>query len=87
MLGLSEIAQTLLSGVELFRGIANGVLDLANGFLSVAEAFTNGKHNSGWSNLLKLLTEMVVHIFQKMSVLYLFHTKVLQTVLRVVFIY
>lgn len=47
MLGLSEITQTLLSGVELFRGIANGVLDLANGFLSVAEAFTNGKHNSG----------------------------------------
>ena len=44
MLGLSEVAQFLLRGVELFRGIANGVLDLANGFLSVAEAFTNGKH-------------------------------------------
>ena len=44
MLGLSEVAQFLLRGVELFRGIANGVLDLANDFLSVAEVFTNGKH-------------------------------------------
>ena len=63
MLGLSEIAQALLSGVELFRGIANGVLDLANGFLSAAEAFTNGKHNPERSSLFDLLTEIVVHIF------------------------
>ena len=44
MLGLSEVAQFLLKGVELFRGIVNGVLDLATGFLRVAEASTNGKH-------------------------------------------
>ena len=44
MLGLSEVAQFLLKGVDLFEGIANAVFDLANGFLSVAEAFSNGKH-------------------------------------------
>ena len=43
MLGLSEVANALLSGVDLFRGIAQGVLSLANGFLTVAETFTNGR--------------------------------------------
>lgn len=43
MLGLSEVANALLTGVDLFRGIAQGVLSLADGFLTVAETFTNGR--------------------------------------------
>ena len=48
MLGLSEVAQGLLSGVAAFEGVVNGVLDFANGVLSAAETFTNGKYV--WEN-------------------------------------
>jgi len=42
MLGLTEVANAILNGVDAFKAIANAVLDFASGFLSVVEGFCNG---------------------------------------------